>query len=75
MTMRLRVSDPAMVPDLLEFIERRGGVVVELTGQELDASLVGSYGSAQRMRLDLYLLVRAWEAGCPHADGAVEILG
>jgi hypothetical protein len=73
--MRLRVSDPAIVPDLLEFIERRGGVVGELAGRELEAGLVGSYGSAERMRLDLYLLVRAWEAGCPDAHGAVEILG
>jgi hypothetical protein len=72
--MRLRVSHPAMLSDLLAFIDRRGGIAVELTDQELDAGLVGSYGSSERMRLDLYLLVRAWEAGRLHSEGTVEIL-
>jgi hypothetical protein len=70
----MRISDPAKLPDLLEFIERRGGVAVELTGRELDVGLVGSYGSSEPMRFDLYLLVRAWEAGQSHAHGTVEIL-
>jgi hypothetical protein len=72
--MRLRVSDPAFVPDLLEFLTRHGAVTAHVSDCELDASLLGSYRELEPMRLDLYLLIRAWEGARSHEDGAVEIL-
>jgi hypothetical protein len=71
--MRLRVDNPAFLPELLEFIERRGGVVTTTSENELEAGLLGSYASHQAMRMQLYLLVRAWEAD--RAGPMVEIVG
>jgi hypothetical protein len=60
--MRLRVSDPALVPELLEFLHSRLDVVAEqTTANEVSLSLLGSYAS-DAMRMELYLRVRAWEA-------------
>ena len=61
--MRLRVSDPAFVPELLEFLQSRLDVVAEQVNEyEVDLSLLGSYAE-DAMRMELYLRVRAWEAG------------
>jgi hypothetical protein len=61
--MRLRVSDPALVPELLEFLHSRFDVVAEQTkANEVSVSLLGSY-AVDPMRMELYLRVRAWEAG------------
>jgi hypothetical protein len=61
--MRLRVSDPALVPELLEFLQSRLDVVAEqITANEVNVSLLGSYALGP-MRMELYLRVRAWEAG------------
>jgi hypothetical protein len=61
--MRLRVSDPALVPELLEFLHSRLDVVAEqVAANEVSVSLLGSY-AVDPMRMELYLLVRAWEAG------------
>jgi hypothetical protein len=61
--MRLRVSNPALIPDLLEFLRWRVDVVAEeVSDNEVDVSLVGSY-NADAMNIELYLRVRAWEAG------------
>jgi hypothetical protein len=60
--MRLRVSDPTLVPELLEFLHSRLDVVAEqVTEDEVRLSLLGSYGS-DGMRMELYLRVRTWEA-------------
>jgi hypothetical protein len=60
--MRLRVSDPALVPELLEFLQSRLDVVAEqVEADEVSLSLLGSYAS-DAMRMELYLRVRAWEA-------------
>jgi hypothetical protein len=61
--MRLRVSDPALVPELLEFLQSRLDVVADqVKADEVSLSLLGSYAS-DAMRMELYLRVRAWEAG------------
>jgi hypothetical protein len=73
--MRLRVSDHAIVPDLLAFLERRGAVFSQISDREVEVALLGSYGSDERMRLDLFLLLRAWEAGQAERTEAVEIIG
>jgi hypothetical protein len=60
--MRLRVSDPALVPELLEFLHSRLDVVTEqITANDVSLSLLGSYAS-DAMRMELHLRVRAWEA-------------
>jgi hypothetical protein len=71
--MRLRLSDPHLVPDLLQFLEARLDAVVErISENEVELSLIGSYNrEAERMTVDL--LVRAWEAG-RDAPGSVELV-
>jgi hypothetical protein len=71
--MRLRLSDPHLVPDLLQFLELRLEVVVErISENEVELSLIGSYNrEAERMTVDL--LVRAWEAG-RDAPGSAEFV-
>jgi hypothetical protein len=61
--MQLRVSDPKLVPELMDFLRSRFDVVAEqVTANEVRVSLLGSYAS-DAMRMELYLRVRAWEAG------------
>jgi len=72
--MRLRVSDPALVPELMEFLRSRLDVVAEQVGEdEVSVSLLGSYGS-DSMRMALYLRVRAWEAAQRSRGVEVELL-
>jgi hypothetical protein len=60
--MRLRVSDSAFVPELLEFLRSRLDVVAEqITANEVSLPLLGSYTS-DAMRMELCVRVRAWEA-------------
>jgi hypothetical protein len=72
--MRLRVSDPALVPELIEFLESRADMVTKRSGEsEVEISLLGSYGrESGRMMLDL--LVRAWEAGRAADSASVELI-
>ena len=72
--MRLRVSNPALLPDLLEFLRSGVDVVAEEVGDdEVDVSLVGSYNS-DALRMELELRVRAWEAGRRSAGVEVELV-
>jgi hypothetical protein len=72
--MRLRVSNPALIPDLLEFLRSRVDVVAEEVGDdEVDVSLVGSY-NADALNIELYLRVRAWEAGRRSTGVEVELV-
>ena len=61
--MRLRLSNPDLVPELLEFLESRLDMVTKrVSATEVELSLLGSYNrEAERMTVDL--LLRAWEAG------------
>jgi hypothetical protein len=60
--MRLRLSNPELVPELLEFLESRIDLVTKLVSEnEVELSLLGSYNEdAAQMTVDL--LVRAWQA-------------
>ena len=72
--MRIRVSDPALLPELVEFLERReymAAVTEQVGDDELIVSLLGSF-SADVMQMQLTLIVRAWESG--RSGRAVEIL-
>ena len=72
--MRLRVNDPTLLPDLLEFFESRGyAVASEVSEDEIEVSLLGSY-AADAMRMELYLRDRAWEAGRRAAGVEVELI-
>jgi hypothetical protein len=72
--MRLRVSNPALIRDLLEFLRSRVDVVAEeVSVDEVDVSLVGSY-NADAMHMELYLRVRAWEAGRRSTGAEVELV-
>jgi hypothetical protein len=60
--MRLRLDDPALVPELLAFLQSTPDVVAEVvTENEIEVSLLGSFAH-DAMRLDLDLRLRAWEA-------------
>ena len=70
--MRLEVSDPALLPSLLEYLRALPHVVVERVGpRELEVSQLGSMNLEAR-RLDLDLLLQAWRAA--HANATVEIV-
>jgi hypothetical protein len=60
--MRLRLSNPELVPELLEFLESRIDLVTKRASEnEVELSLLGSYNEdAAQMTVDL--LARAWQA-------------
>ena len=69
--MRLEVSDPAVVPSLLEFLRALPHVVVDRVGpRQLEVSQLGSMNADAR-RLELDLLVRAWRAANAQAPAAI----
>jgi hypothetical protein len=69
--MRLRIDDPALLPELIEFLESRIDMVIATHGRdEVELSLLGCYGVASA-RETVALLVRGWEeAGVGHARSA-----
>jgi len=70
--MRIRVTDPTAVAELVAFLTARADAIVEpINNHEVDVSLLGSY-NADAMHMQLYLLIRAWEAA-HGAQGTVEI--
>jgi hypothetical protein len=72
--MRLRLSDPSLVSDLLEFLRSRPDVIVDVVDDdEVEVSLVGSY-ALDAMRMELYLRIRAWEAARRASAALVELV-
>jgi hypothetical protein len=72
--MRLRLSDPSLIPDLLEFLRARPDVIVDIVDDdEVEVSLVGSY-ALDAMRMELYLRIRAWEAARRASAPSVELV-
>jgi hypothetical protein len=61
MSVRLRLDDPALVADLLDFLERRG-CAGERDGEDtIDVELPDDLDAEQgRLELDLYL--RVWQS-------------
>jgi hypothetical protein len=71
--MRLRLSNPTLVPELLEFLESRADAVTKRVSEnEVEVSLLGSYHH-EEARTTVELLVRAWEAA-PDAKTSVEFV-
>jgi hypothetical protein len=63
--LRIRLTDPAHVPSLLEFLAGSVSCVAKQVGErEIEVSLLGSYES-ELHDLTVDLLVRAWEAADP----------
>ena len=61
--MRIRLNHASLLPDLVEFLQTRtDAVVTEVGADEVEVTLLGSY-AIDAMRMELYLRVRAWEAG------------
>jgi hypothetical protein len=72
--MRLRISDPTLIPELIEFLETRVSAVAErVSANEVEVSMLGSYGP-DGLRMMLELLVRAWEASRIDNDVSVEVI-
>jgi hypothetical protein len=72
--MRLRVTDPARIPELLAYLESTPDVVADVVGDdEVEISLVGSY-ALDSMRMELILRIRAWEAAHASNQRVVEVV-
>jgi hypothetical protein len=72
--MRIRVSDPSLVPELLDFLHTGTDVVAEaVSPDEVEVSLIGSYG-LDAMRMELYLRLRAWEAARRSRGATAELV-
>ena len=69
--MRITISDPALVPDLLAFLDERLAIVTaRLSETEVEVSLIGSQrNDAMRMELDLQLAI--WRATHPGVDAVI----
>jgi hypothetical protein len=68
---RVRIDDPARLPDLVEFLTKRADVVVsEVTASELEVSIIGSYGG-DAMRMELELLLGVWRAARMSAQATI----
>jgi hypothetical protein len=57
-----RVSDPALLPDLVEELMSRADCVAETIGPDrLAVNVLGSY-RGEAMRMEIELRIRAWQA-------------
>jgi hypothetical protein len=72
--MRVRVSDPALVLEMIEFLESRADMVINRVGKnEVEVSLLGSFGR-EGHQMTLELLLRAWESGRSAGPASVELI-
>jgi hypothetical protein len=69
--MRVRISEPELLGELVDFLHGRVEVVVEQLGEdEIDAGLVGSYRlEAQELAMELHL--SAWRVAHPGVHVAI----
>jgi hypothetical protein len=69
--MRISVSDPQLVPSLLDFLRARVHVTAAQVGPaEIEISQLGSM-NAEARRLELDLLLQLWRASHQHARTAI----
>jgi hypothetical protein len=66
--MRVRISEPELLDELVAFLRARVEIVVEELGRdEIDAWLLGSYSlDAHELAMELHL--RAWQAAHPGVE-------
>lgn len=68
--MRIRVSRPALVPDLVEFLGRARCTTVSVRGAVVDVAVPGT-GDAVRARRELDLYLAAWRALHPPVEATI----
>jgi hypothetical protein len=62
------------VPELLEYLESSPDVVASVVSEnEVEVSLMGSF-ALDAMRMELFLRIRAWEAGKKARLGSVDLV-
>ena len=72
--MRVRIDSTELLDDLMAFLEEDADAVVQsVSADELEVSLLGSRNT-EAMRMELYLRVRAWEAGRQSTGAHVDIV-
>lgn len=72
--MRLRIDSTELLDELMAFLDSQADTVVQpLAPDELEVSLLGSRNT-DAMQMELYLRVRAWEAGRKDPGAHVEIV-
>lgn len=72
--MRLRINDPELIPELLEYLESSSdAIAVRVAEDEVEVSLVGSY-ALEALRMELYLRIRAWESARTSRRASVELV-
>ena len=72
--MRVRIDSTELLDELMAFLEEDADAVVQsVSADELEVSLLGSRNT-EAMRMELYLRVRAWEAGRQAAGAHVDIV-
>jgi hypothetical protein len=65
--MKIHVSNPALVDDLLEFLRRAECTATADEEGSIDVEVPAAYGEEQaRMEIDLYL--KAWQAAHPDVE-------
>lgn len=69
--MRIRLSDPAYVYDLIDFLRRAEIIAVESAGKTIEAHVPRLDDQAQARR-ELRLYLRTWEA--MHPDVTAELV-
>jgi len=69
--MQIHVSDPALVPSLLDFLRERVHVIADQLGpNEVEVSLLGSMSTPKR-RLELDLMLQLWRAANEHVEARI----
>jgi hypothetical protein len=72
--MRVRIDSTELLDELMAFLEEDADAVVQsVSADELEVSLLGSRNT-EAMRMELYLRVRAWEAGRRATGAHVDIV-
>lgn len=68
--MRVRVSQPALVPDLVEFLHRASCETASVRGSVVEVTLP-AVGDGSRARRDLGLYLAAWGGLHPPVEVAI----
>lgn len=67
---RIRVSQPALVPDLVEFLDRALCTTESVRGSVVEVA-IPSIGDAERARRDLDLYLAAWRGLHPPVEATI----
>lgn len=67
---RIRVSQPALVPDLVEFLDRALCTTESVRGSVVEVA-IPSVGDAERARRDLDLYLAAWRGLHPPVEATI----